>query len=118
MSSSNRIVAYVPDLIDRSRLAGASEEVDIRFVRKVDELVKVDGDVDLVIVDLSREGVLEVVPKIKPRVVGFGPHIDRATLTAAQKAGCDEVVVRSAFFADLGRWMTKADQPVGPDGCE
>ena len=45
-----------------------------------------------------------VVPAFKAmgaRVVGYGSHVDAARLKAARKAGCDEVLPRSAFFEGL-----------------
>lgn len=35
------------------------------------------------------------------RVVGFGSHVDAASLKAARAAGCDPVLPRSKFVADL-----------------
>jgi hypothetical protein len=87
------IVAYVPDLMDRSRLAG----LDITFVASPSSLVGASADV--VVVDLGRPGVLDVLPSIAARVLGFGSHVDADLLAAARAAGCDEVLARSKFFA-------------------
>ncbi len=84
------IVGYVPDLMDRSKLRG------VRFVRRVEDLV--DADEALVIVDLSRPGVLEILPRLAGRrVVGFGSHVDTETLEAARAAGC-QALPRSQLF--------------------
>ena len=84
---------YVPDLMDRSKLRG------IRFVRRPEELVAAEEA--LLVVDLSRPGVLEVLPRLAGRrVVGFGSHVDRATLDAARAAGC-QALPRSELFR---RW--------------
>ena len=91
----SRVVAYVPDLMDRSRLAG------VTYVATPEELASVDADV--VVVDLSRPGVLDVLPAVAqrvPRIVGFGSHVDTELLAAARAAGCTEVLPRSRFFAD------------------
>ncbi len=81
---------YVPDLMDRSKLRG------VRFVRRPEDLV--EADEDLLVVDLSRPGVLEVIPRLAGRrVVGFGSHVDRATLDAARAAGC-QAFARSELF--------------------
>jgi hypothetical protein len=97
-----RVAAYVPDLMDRSRLAGVGDVVgDVVFVGTPAELASVDADV--VIVDLSRPGVLDVLPAVAAhvgRVVGFGSHVDTELLAAARAAGCTEVLPRSRFFAD------------------
>lgn len=83
-------VGYVPDLMDRSKLRG------LRFVRRPEDLVETDEA--LVVVDLSRPGVLEVLALlVGRRVVGFGSHVDRATLDAARAVGC-QAMARSEFF--------------------
>jgi hypothetical protein len=96
------VVAFVPDLMDRSRLSAAV--ADVRFVRAAGDLV--DADASVVVVDLGRPGVVDVLPRLAGvRVVGFGSHVDRATLDAAKASGCDVVLARSAFFADPARWL-------------
>ena len=93
---------YVPDLMDRSKLRG------IRFVRRPNELV--DAPEALLVVDLSRPGVLEILPRLAGRrVVGFGSHVDRATLEAARTAGC-QAFPRSELFR---KWPDLPDAP-GP----
>jgi hypothetical protein len=92
-----RIAAYVPDLIDRSKVAAAAP--GITFVARPDELASVDAD--LVVLDLSRPGAVDVIPRIQARTLGFGRHTQRELLDAARRAGCDNVVVRSDFFPRL-----------------
>ncbi|MDQ1396562.1 MAG: hypothetical protein QOG64_1821 [Acidimicrobiaceae bacterium] len=96
------IVAYVPDLMDRSKVSAAAGD-RVRFVSSPDQLV--EAEADLVIVDLSRPGVLEVLPSIETRTVGFGSHVDTERLEAARRAGCDEVLARSAFFSRLAELL-------------
>jgi hypothetical protein len=100
------IVAFVPDLMDRSKVSTASPGID--FVRAPGELAGRAAAVGatLALVDLSRDGALEAVRALAGagsgvRVIGFGSHIDRARLEAARQAGCDEVLARSAFFSRL-----------------
>lgn len=88
------VVVYAPDLMDRPRIAAALPEAV--FVRDPAELV--DAPARIVVVDLSRPGVLEVIPRIAAPVVGFGSHVDDELLAAASAAGCDEVLPRSRFF--------------------
>ena len=88
------VVAYVPDLMDRSRLGGLVDA----FVAAPSALVGVDAD--LVIVDLGRPGVLDILASITAPVVGFGSHVDAELLDAARAAGCALVLPRSRFFAD------------------
>jgi hypothetical protein len=88
------IVAYVPDLMDRSKVAAIG---DVTFVRSPRELLATAADV--VIIDLSRPGVLDVLGSItSERIIGFASHVDRELMDAARAAGCTEVLARSAFF--------------------
>lgn len=88
------IAAYVPDLMDRSRLAGVP---GIEFVSSPAALASTSADT--VVVDLSRAGVLDVLPSLAAgRIIGFGSHVDRDLLTAARAAGCTEVLTRSQLF--------------------
>jgi hypothetical protein len=80
--------------MDRSKVAALG---DVTFVRRPDELVDLHADV--VIIDLSRPGVLDVVPSIQgAQIIGFASHVDRPLMDAARAAGCTEVLARSAFF--------------------
>ena len=101
------VVAYVPDLMDRSRLEIACRTAgrSVDFVRNLDELVSaVDGGATFVVIDLAHPGVLEVLPRLgRAHTVGFGSHVDKTLLNAARQAGCDEVLARSAVFRRLAR---------------
>ena len=89
-----RIAAHVPDLMDRSRLR--STKAEVALVADPAELVGLE--VDLVVVDLSRPGVLDVLGDIGVRTVGFAAHVEEELMAAASTAGCDEVLARSVFF--------------------
>ena len=97
------VVAYVPDLMDRSKVSAAAAG-DVRFVRQPDELAAAAATADLVVVDLGREGVLDALADVAAlgvRVIGFGSHVDRDVLDEARAAGCSQVLARSAFFAQV-----------------
>jgi hypothetical protein len=97
-----RVAAYVPDLIDRSKVAAAGG--DVVFVDDPQALPDAPGDV--VVVDLMRPGVIEVLPALQGRrVIGFGRHTEQARLAAAAAAGCGEVLARSAFFPRLAELL-------------
>ena len=92
-----RALAYTPDLMDRSKVAATVSGV--RFVTRPGDLI--GADADLVIVDLDRPGVLDVLPAVRAaRLVGFASHVEGATLAAARDAGCD-ALARSRFFRQL-----------------
>ena len=87
------LVALTTDLMDRSRLTAAFQ--DLQF--------SLDADADVVIVDLAR-GIAQVtsVRASHPnsRIVCYGPHVGDASLDAARTAGADVVLPRSRFFRD------------------
>jgi hypothetical protein len=91
------IVAFVDDLMDRSRVSNAV--AGVRFVRTADEA----RDAELVIVDLARHaGTVRAVREVAPtaRIVAFGPHVDAEAAEQAASDGADLVLPRSRFFAD------------------
>jgi len=92
-----RVAAFVPDLMDRSRISAAV--ADVVFVRDVADLVAEAADV--IVLDAARAGALDIVPSLRGRIVAFGSHVDTALLDAARAAGVDEVLPRSAFFRRL-----------------
>ena len=100
-----RVVVFAPDLMDRSKIVAAAEAAGAQAV-----LVGLAGDLpsasegaDLVVVDLGRDGVLDVLGQVEAPTVGFGRHDDTAALDAALAAGCDQVLPRSTFFRGLDR---------------
>src|SRR5580704_7379285 len=98
-------VAYVPDLMDRSRLEVAWRAAgrSVEFVARPEDLATaVDGGARFVVVDLAHDGILELLPRLRAaHTVGFASHVDKALLDSARAAGCDEVLARSAVFRRL-----------------
>ena len=95
-----KVAAYVPDLMDRSRFAKVD---DVTFFRTLDALAGVAADFDVIVVDLGRSGVIEVVSQFasRARCVGFASHVDHDTIEAAKIAGVAEVYPRSRFFSRM-----------------
>jgi hypothetical protein len=92
-----RTVAFVADLMDRSRLAGSFASLD--FATEAGAA----AGADVVLVDLARYAALvapirAAVPDA--RIVAFGPHVDTATLDRAAADGADAALARSQFFRD------------------
>ena len=101
-----RVVALVPDLMDRSKVAAAAPGA--QFVARAGDLAGAAAGADVVVVDLSRPGAVEALPALVAtgvRVVGFGSHVDRSTLTAAADSGA-EAMARSEFFRRLSEILT------------
>jgi hypothetical protein len=96
-----KVVALVPDLLDRSRIEGAAAGTgaELRFISSMDD--DAASDADLVVIDLSRAGALDVLDSSRARVIGFAPHVDTATLAGARQDGRVEALPRSVFFARL-----------------
>ena len=86
------------DLLDRSRFPAGTA-----FARTAAAL---DPDADVVAVDLSRPDALAAIERLRAAgsaawIVAYGSHVERDALAAARGAGADEVLPRSAFFADV-----------------
>src|SRR5215210_598578 len=99
-----KIVAYVPDLLDRSKVAAGGE---VTFVSKPDQLAEAaaSSGAELVVVDLTRPGVVEVVGHMPVPVIGFANHTRRDLIEEATAAGASRVMSRSAFFARLDEML-------------
>jgi hypothetical protein len=91
------VVAFVDDLMDRSRLTSALPGT--RFVHDTDDA----KDADVVVVDLARHGAAVRALRAQApaaRIVAFGPHVDEDAADRAQRDGADVVLPRSRFFRD------------------
>ena len=91
------IVAYVTDLMDRSKVQSAV--AGTTFTRDAEAA----AGADVVIIDLARFGdVVAAIRAAAPdaRIVAFGPHVDDELLQQARAAGADSVLPRSQFFRD------------------
>jgi hypothetical protein len=100
------VVALAPDLGDRSRVEAMVPGA--RFVGVAAQLPAAAEGAELVIVDLSRAGVLDVLAEVvagADRVVGYAPHVASDLLAAATAAGV-EAVPRSRFFGGRDPFIT------------
>lgn len=100
-----RIVAYVPDLMDRSKVAAAAAAGTVTFVSDAAALAHAGAEADLVIVDLMRPGAVEAIGDLDVPVVGFANHTEREVMDAARAAGATTVLARSSFFSRLGELL-------------
>ena len=89
------VVAITTDLMDRSRITGALD--DVRVVRPGGDL----SGATAVLVDLSLPDALEDAVASGARVIGYGSHVDDTVLTDARAKGA-EALPRSVFFRRLG----------------
>ena len=100
------------DLIFTSRITGTARDLGLQVTpaRTAATLLTLaqKQPPSCVIVDLSNPGLaigelaagLRELP-VRPRIVAYGSHVDTATLRAAREAGCDIVLPRSQFVAEL-----------------
>ena len=99
----SRVVAYVPDLMDRSKVAAAGDCV---FVSRPGDLAALCPAADVVVVDLTKPGVVDVLAGLDARVIGFANHTSRDIMDAARAAGCEQVLPRSDFFARIDELLS------------
>jgi DNA-binding NarL/FixJ family response regulator len=61
--------------------------------------------VDLHLPGLNLDELIAAISRLprKARLIAYGSHVDAQRLSAARKAGCDEVMPRSKYFEDLGQ---------------
>ena len=98
------------DLIFTSRIVGtaAAAGLTVQVARSPAQLASllVAETPRCLLLDLHHPGLslpdlLAGLPQPRPFVVGYGSHVDAATLKAARDAGCDLVLPRSAFVEQL-----------------
>jgi hypothetical protein len=109
------VILISADLTVVSRVEGAAKKCDLttRVVSSEAAAMQCDAkDAQFVIVDLgSPLGNLKaIVGHFKgltapPRIIAFGPHVQEGRLAAAREAGCDEVISRGQFFAQIDALM-------------
>ena len=111
------VLIFCDDLIFTSKIAATARACGIAssVARTQAALVaKLPAQpVGCVVVDLHNPTLdwLTLMPSLgaaRPRLVGFGSHVDTATLKAAREAGCNLVMPRSQFVklleTDLPKW--------------
>jgi DNA-binding NarL/FixJ family response regulator len=96
------------DLLFTSRIAGtaAALGLTLRVAKTIGELEGIlqQSAPACVILDLHTPGLdIDKLAKATPRpfLVGYGSHVDAATLKKARDAGCDVVWPRSKFMEEL-----------------
>jgi len=115
------VVLLTDDLMVASRVEGAARRagVPLTTCADVERVVSHcrEQNVDRLIVDLSsRSGdvaaIVEQFAKAAvepPPMTAFGPHVHDKLLAAAAAAGCERVVSRGQFFAELDAMFAPAN---------
>jgi hypothetical protein len=98
--SVGRVVALVPNLMDRGRVEGPVRAAggSLQFVSTLDELTDaVDAGARVAVVDLAVPDIMDVLPTLHAATIGFASHVDRDVLRRGREAGCEDVMPRSAI---------------------
>jgi len=124
-----RIFAYIDDLFFLAKINETARKLNLKV-----DFVKTDKDVldaveqtgekpSLIIVDLNNLAIkpLTLVPKLKrelkkeTNIIGFVSHVQGDLKLKAQEAGCDMVLPRSAFSANLPQLLRRHAANDEPD---
>lgn len=106
------------DLFFSSRVTSLARERDwpLEMAASVDAArgKAVDREVVLLIIDLGKFSAQApgLLAELRPRfanlhVVAYGPHVDEASLEAARRAGCDEVMSQGQFNQLAGQILER-----------
>jgi DNA-binding NarL/FixJ family response regulator len=112
-----RVVALMDDIFFQMKVAETAKHLGIEFkvATTTDALLGLlEPRPQLVIVDLNaRSQPIEAITKLRAaapevRVVAFLSHVQRELAEQAKKAGCEEVLPRSAFTQNLAEILAPA----------
>ena len=108
------VLAVVDDLLFSSKIRAAAKAIDqpTVFVRRRADVAAAlrEHRPHTVVIDLDRDaldpiGVIHDLQadadRARLRVIGFASHVHADRLRLAREAGCDRVLARSGFVADL-----------------
>lgn len=108
-----RVLAVVSDLFFAVKLSDAAKRsgLDLQFVKDSNEVLeKAQSQPSLIVFDLNFDAVgpLALIAQLKGNaetkginLIGFLSHVQGELKMAAQEAGCDMVMARSAFSTNL-----------------
>lgn len=101
------VVFLCPNLMFASRVSGAANvlKIPLQVLASPSDLAaKLSDQTRLVIVDLGQNGLdlPKIVAEVRSKsptahIVAFGSHVNETALSAAQEAGCDDVMPNSQF---------------------
>ena len=99
------VLYLTKDLFFSSRVCSLARDagVAIDVIASVDACVtKADTALAIVDLNLPQLDIVTTVAKLREtvgrvKIIAYGPHVESATLAAAERAGCDLVLPRSKF---------------------
>lgn len=108
------ILAAVDDFLFRSKIRATAKQlgVEIAFAADAEEMLSKAKDLkpSLLIFDLNaaKTDPIPTIAALKAnaatagiRTLGFVSHVDSLTISAAKRAGADEILARGAFAGNL-----------------
>jgi DNA-binding NarL/FixJ family response regulator len=114
-----KVIAMVGDIFFGAKISAAAKQVGVALEYAGNEAVlmeKAKSNPSLIIFDLNQTSSqpLDLIAKLKSDaalkeipVVGFLSHVQTDLAAAAKQAGCDQVMPRSAFSANLPEILQK-----------
>jgi len=119
---ARNIIAIVDDLFFASKIRGTAEQlgVSVTFPRTVESAIEgaLTGESSLIICDLNSQRInpLELAQALKANeqtskisLLGFFSHVQTDLQKAAEQAGFDRVIPRSAFTKSLPQILSGAE---------
>lgn len=109
---------HTHDLLSASRIASAAQAAGVELVtcaaREAMLPLVAERGIQLVLLDLATPGEvaadwiarLRSVATETLSIVAYGPHVDADRLAAARQAGCDRVLARGQFLAQVSAILT------------
>jgi CheY-like chemotaxis protein len=114
---SRKALLVSRDLFFTSRVTGTADSMGIAVQVAADAQIAAERlsaeDFSCVFIDLADSGLdvatffAQLPSGEHPPVIAFGSHVATARLQAAREAGCDQVLPRSRFSAELGELLKK-----------
>ena len=117
--SSTDGLLLTADMVTVSRVDAAAQASGLK-VEIVDDIASVTeraADVRFVLVDLACPGlsVTDLVTALptdtRPQIIAWAAHVHTGRLDAARAAGCDQVLSRGGFFAQLTDILAGFSEP-------
>lgn len=116
--STNKVLAVVEDLFFTVKINESAKRagVPVAFVKSQRDAIDQAPAASLIILDLNFETVqpVELIRTMKAdptlakiQLVGYVSHVQGDLKQAAQEAGCDMVLARSAFSQNLLQLLTR-----------
>ncbi len=123
------ILFLTTDLVFPSRVAGVAQQLGARLETAASadallaKLTANNSSESIILLDLNSSVVdpAVLVPQLKalaapPRsIIAFGPHVHAEKLAAAKTVGCDLVLTRGQFDAQMSSLLAAAFQPSNKD---